>query len=240
MANILNIETSTTECSVALSSDLAVIWNDEGVGASEKLGTFVEQALYHLDREGRQLDAVAVSIGPGSYTGLRIGLSMAKGICYGRNVPLIAVPTLEIQCVPLLLGAEEMEDDALVCSMIDARRMEVYAQIYDRALKTKREAQADIVTEETYREWLDRGPVYFVGNGAEKCQEVITHGNAHFVTGITPLARYMLPLSVKRFVRQDFADVAYTTPFYLKEYKAALPKSLLTTDKATGSTSNKD
>ena len=174
----------------------------------------------------KPLDAVAVSCGPGSYTGLRIGVSMAKGVCYGRNLPLIGLHTLEVLCVPVLLY-HDLPEDALLCPMIDARRMEVYAAVYDRALEVKREIAADIVDENSYLEFLDEHPVYFFGNGAAKCREKITHPNAHFIDEICPLAKWMFPLAEKAIVKQDFKDVAYFEPFYLKEFVASKPKKLL-------------
>lgn len=228
MACILNIETSTDVCSVAVSQDGAIIWSDEdrtGPNHAVKLGTFVDEALSFSDNHAIPLDAVAVSCGPGSYTGLRIGVSMAKGICYGRNVPLIAVHTLPLMTVPVLLY-HELEEDALLCPMLDARRMEVYASLYDRSLKEIRPIHADIVDQDTYKEYLDR-PVYFFGNGAAKCMETINHPNAHLIPDIAPLAKYMLPLAEKRFLNEQFEDVAYFTPFYLKDFVAKAPKKLL-------------
>ena len=151
---------------------------------------------------------------------------MAKGVCYGRDLKLIAIPTLELLCVPILLG-RELEDDALLCPMLDARRMEVYAAIYDRALRPVRGIQADIVDADTYREWLDAHPVYFFGNGAAKCMETIGHPNAHLIENIRPLARYMMPLAEKRIAMQQYEDVAYFTPFYLKDFVAKPSKPLL-------------
>jgi tRNA threonylcarbamoyladenosine biosynthesis protein TsaB len=176
-----------------------------------------EEALSFVDSHGMPLDAVAVSCGPGSYTGLRIGVSMAKGICYGRNLPLIGLPTLEVLCVPVLLH-HDLPEDALLCPMIDARRMEVYAAVYDRALGVKREIAADIVDEHSYLEFLNEHPVYFFGNGAAKCRGQITHPNAHFIDDIRPLGKWMFPLAEKEMVRQNFKDVAYFEPFYLKEF----------------------
>ena len=228
MACILNIETSTDVCSVAVSQDGAIIWSDEdrtGPNHAVKLGTFVDEALSFSDNHAIPLDAVAVSCGPGSYTGLRIGVSMAKGICYGRNVPLIAVHTLPLMTVPVLLY-HELEEDALLCPMLDARRMEVYASLYDRSLKEIRPIHADIVDQDTYKEYLDR-PVYFFGNGAAKCMETINHPNAHLIPDIVPLAKYMLPLAEKRFLNEQFEDVAYFTPFYLKDFVAKAQKKLL-------------
>ncbi len=178
------------------------------------------------DSHAIPLDAVAVSSGPGSYTGLRIGVSMAKGICYGQNLKLIAVPTLELMAVPVLLR-EEVEEGALLCPMLDARRMEVYSAVYDRALREVRGIQADIVDADTYKEYLDRAPVYFFGNGAEKCMEVINHPNARFIKNVHPLAKWMYPLAEKRIAQEKFEDVAYFVPFYLKDFVAKESKKLL-------------
>ena len=230
MSCILNIETSTHVCSVAISDNGQVIFNKEdhsGPNHAVKLGVYVDEALSFIDAHGIPLEAVAVSCGPGSYTGLRIGVSMAKGICYGRDVKLISIPTLELMAVPVLIGEHPAEEDALIVPMLDARRMEVYAKVMDRALKEVRPIQADIVDAETYKEYLDRGTVYFFGNGAEKCMEVINHPNARLVKGIEPLAKNMAPLAEKRFVEGKFEDVAYFVPFYLKDFVAKMPKKLL-------------
>ena len=210
MSCILHIETSTEACSVAVSEDgLAVFSKEDLKGPSHavQLGVFVDEALSFVDSHGMPLDAVAVSCGPGSYTGLRIGVSMAKGICYGRNLPLIGLPTLEVLCVPVLLH-HDLPEDALLCPMIDARRMEVYAAVYDRALSVKREIAADIVDEHSYLEFLNEHPVYFIDD-------------------IRPLGKWMFPLAEKEMVRQNFKDVAYFEPFYLKEFVASKPKKLL-------------
>lgn len=230
MACILHIETSTDVCSVALSQDGACIFKREerdGMNHAVKCGVFVDDALFFLKTHLMPLDAVAVSAGPGSYTGLRIGVSMAKGVSYGRSIPLISVPTLQLMCVPVLLGDAVKEEDALLCPMIDARRMEVYAQVFDRALKEVRPIGADIVDEETYRQYLDERPVYFFGNGTEKCKDVLKHPNARFIDGIVPLAEWMFPLAERRFFSEEFEDVAYFTPFYLKDFVAKTPRKLL-------------
>ena len=230
MSCILHIETSTNVCSVAVSDGGEVIFNEEdhsGPNHAEKLGVFVDEALSFIENHAIPLKAVAVSCGPGSYTGLRIGVSMAKGICYGRSVKFIAVPTLELLSVPVLLREEIKEDNALLCPMLDARRMEVYAGLYDRALKPKREIQADIVDANTYKTFLDKGKVYFFGNGAAKCMEAIAHPNAVLIEGIEPLAKYMQPLAERRFAEEVFEDVAYFVPFYLKDFVAIKPKKLL-------------
>ena len=229
MSCILHIETSTEVCSVSASQDGASIFSKEdfnGPSHAVVLGVFVDEALSFIDNHAIPLDAVAVSCGPGSYTGLRIGVSMAKGICYGRNIPLIAIPTPEVMTVPVLLF-QDLPEDALLCPLIDARRMEVYAAIYDRALKVKREISADIIDENSYSEFLAEHPVYFFGNGAAKCREKITHPNAHFIENIHPLAKWMFPLAERAMAEKDFKDVAYFEPFYLKEFVASTPKELL-------------
>ena len=229
MSCILNIETSTDVCSVSVSQDGACIFSQEdheGPNHAVKLGTFVDEALSFADSHAIPLDAVAVSCGPGSYTGLRIGASMAKGICFGQDLKLIAVPTLELMAVPVLLR-EEVEEGALLCPMIDARRMEVYSAVYDSALHEVRGIQADVVDADTYREYLDRGPVYFFGNGAEKCMEVINHPNARLIKGVEPLAKWMFPIAERRIAQEKYEDVAYCVPFYLKDFVAQQPKKRL-------------
>ena len=229
MSCILNIETSAEVCSVALSQDGSLIYKDEDRGRhnhAEKIGSFVDGAMSFADNHAIPVDAVAVSSGPGSYTGLRIGVSMAKGLCYGRGMKLVSVPTLDLLCVPVLLGGE-ISEDALLCPMLDAKRMEVYAKLVDRSLAEVRETAADIVDEDTYLEWLKQGPVWFFGPGAGKCKEAINHPNAVFVDGIGPLAENMFPLAEQRLARGIVEDVAYFVPQYLKDFDAKLPKPLI-------------
>lgn len=227
MACILHIETSTDVCSVALSEDGAVLFSKEdfdGPQHAVTLGVYIDEVLSMADSHAKPIDAVAVSCGPGSYTGLRIGASMAKGICYGRSIPLIALPTLKVMSVPVLL-MDALPEDALLCPMIDARRMEVYAAIYDRALNPVKEVSADIIGADSYTEHLEQHPVYFFGNGAAKCKEVIKHPNARFIDGIQPLARWMFPLADRQYLDGTFQDVAYFEPFYLKEFVATVAKN---------------
>ena len=229
MSCILHIESTTTVCSVALSQDGACLFekaNYDGPQHNTLLAPYAEEALSFADSHAIPLDAVAVSCGPGSYTGLRIGVSTAKGLCYGRNVPLIAVGTLELLCVPVLLY-HDLPEEALICPMLDARRMEVYSAVYDRTLGVKRKIEATVVTPDSYIEFLEQGPVYFFGNGAAKCQEVIRHPNAHFIDKIVPLAKNMIPLAEKAVAQQKYADVAYFEPFYLKQFVTTKPKNLL-------------
>ena len=229
MSCILHIDTSTDACSVAVSQDGAVIFHEEeleGPAHAQVIGGMVDEAISFTDSHAIPFDAVAVSSGPGSYTGLRIGASIAKGICYGRNLKLISIPTLELLCVPVLLG-HELEDDALLCPMIDARRMEVYTALYTRALKPVVETEAKVIDPDSFREQLDQHPVYFLGNGAKKCKDIIIHPNARFIDGIQPLAKWMGPLAEKRHANEQFQDVAYFEPFYLKEFIAKKSKDLL-------------
>lgn len=230
MATILCIETSTDVCSVAVAQDNHVIFRNEdfnGPSHAVQCGLFVDEALSFAESHAIPFDAVAVSEGPGSYTGLRIGVSMAKGVVYGRNVPLVAIPTLQLLCVPVLLYHEEIPENSLLVPMIDARRMEVYSAIYDRSLKEIRQIQADIVDGNTYLEYLERGPVVFFGNGSNKCKDVISHPNAIFIDNIHPLACNAAPLAEQRIRRNEIASTAYFEPFYLKDFQATKPKNLL-------------
>ncbi len=233
MSCILHIETSTKVCSVAVTEDGAVLFekvDKSGLSHAVQLGVFVDEAISYIDNRGITFGAVAVSQGPGSYTGLRVGVSMAKGICYARSLKLIAVPTLELLCVPVLLYHEELPEDTLLCPMIDARRMEVYAALYDRTLRLVRAIGADVVDGSTYQDFLNERPVYFFGDGAEKCKAGIMHPNAHFLSDVVPLARNMGPLAEKSFALGRFEDVAYFEPFYLKEFVASKPKKTFVND----------
>lgn len=215
---------------MAVSQDSALIFDKadfDGPNHASVCGPFVEEALSFAESHAIPLDAVAVSEGPGSYTGLRIGVSMAKGVAYGRGVPLLAVPTLKLLTVPLLLFREDLPEEALFIPMIDARRMEVYSAVYDRALHEVRETQADIISGDSYREYLDRGPVCFFGPGAEKCKEVLAHPNSIFIDNIHPLAKYMQPLAERALWNDEIVDTAYFEPFYLKDFVATKPKDLL-------------
>ncbi len=238
MATIIHIETSTDICSAALSQDGECLFHEEtpnalkpnqsknGPNHARVLAPMVEEMVSMADSHAIPIDAVAVSGGPGSYTGLRIGASTAKGLCYGRNLKLISVPTLKLLCTPVLLYRDDVPENALLCPMIDARRMEVYAAVYDRALKEVRPIGADIVTAETYLPYLEKGPVCFFGNGAEKCKAVITHHNAIFFPDIVPLAKDMVALAERAFLNGQFEDTAYYEPFYLKDFVAGKPRKL--------------
>ena len=208
MPTILNIETSTNVCSVALSEDDDCLFsksNADGMNHAALLSVFIAEALEVMKGSGKKLDAVAVSSGPGSYTGLRIGVSTAKGLCYGYGIPLIAVSTLEVLTVQALDLVEDKED-TLFCPMIDARRMEVYAAFYNGKGVIQREISADIITSDSYAEILAVQPVYFFGNGADKCITILTHPNARFLDNLVPLAINMIPFAERAFAQKQFVE----------------------------------
>lgn len=223
---ILNIETSTDACSCALTEDGKLLHNAEGSAYAfitpahsehaKELALMAEDLVASAHVAGLSIGAVAVSAGPGSYTGLRIGASTAKGIAYGMNVPLLAIPTLQLMAA----AAAAKGAEGLLCPMIDARRMEVYDALYDANLQELRPAEATVVNEESFLDILADNVVTFFGNGAPKCKAVITHPNARFLDEIVPDAAYMGALAQATYDRKDFADVAYWTPFYLKEFEA--------------------
>ncbi|MDR3251347.1 MAG: tRNA (adenosine(37)-N6)-threonylcarbamoyltransferase complex dimerization subunit type 1 TsaB [Tannerella sp.] len=223
---IINIETSTAVCSVAVTVNDEIAF--ERVSKDEQshaalLGVYVEEAM----KIDEKIDAVAVSSGPGSYTGLRIGVSMAKGLCFGLNVPLLSIPTLYILAHKVVedLPEADLPEDALFCPMLDARRMEVYAAIYDKSIQKVRDTEAEIITEESYSKYLSERKVYFFGNGSAKCKTVITSPNAVFIDEIRPLASDMRRLSQQAFDEKRFEDVAYFEPFYLKDFIATVAKN---------------
>ena len=230
MSCILNIETSTNVCSVALSQDGVCLYEDvnmEGPSHAQVLAGYVKNAVSFADSHAIPIDAIAISKGPGSYTGLRIGVSEAKGVAYGRDAKLLSVPTLKLLTVPILLGHEELPEDALLCPMIDARRMEVYCALYDRALNEVVQTQALVIDSDSFKDYLDKQPIYFMGNGADKCVETIQHPNAHFIKNIVPRAKNMIPLAEMAMAKEQFEDVAYFEPFYLKEFEESKCKSYL-------------
>lgn len=228
MSRILHIETATQNCSVSLSENGKLLAFKEQTGNythAENLTVFIQQVLEEANLNFKQLDAVSVSKGPGSYTGLRIGVSTAKGICFALEIPLIAVDTLKSMTKGVLLNQIEAD---LFCPMIDARRMEVYAEIVDRKLNLVRSVNADIVDENTYSEFLRENSVCFFGNGMIKCKEILsTFNNSIFVEGIEPSAKYMIEMATEKFLKKEFEDVAYFEPHYLKDFIAGKPKKLL-------------
>lgn len=215
MAVILCIETATTNCSVALSINGSVIAfkedSDKTYSHAEQLHVFIEEILSAAKLDVSNLDAIAVSKGPGSYTGLRIGVSTAKGLCYALDIPLISTPTLEVLAL-------KVEGTAPIIPMLDARRMEVYAAVYANGVAI-RETRAEILTETSYAEYLQAGSVIFIGSGAEKFNAICQHSNAEFILNELPSAKQMAALAAKKYKNKEFEDIAYFEPYYLKDFK---------------------
>jgi tRNA threonylcarbamoyladenosine biosynthesis protein TsaB len=232
---IINMETATSVCSVALSEKGETVFEKvsfEGPSHASLLGVFAEEAVKESECLGLTIEAVAVGSGPGSYTGLRIGVSLAKGLCFGWNVPLLSIPTLDIMASKVAKQIPDREwPESYLCAMIDARRMEVYAAIYDRSLRKIRDTGADIVTEETYASFLEKRSVCFFGNGAAKCKGVIRSSNAVFIEDIHPLASDMAVLSEQAFKEKRFESTAYFEPFYFKDFIATVAKNKVSGDK---------
>lgn len=219
MAFILNIETSTTNCSVSVAKGGKLLSlkeeNHQHYSHSEKLHLFIEEAVREAEIEFEQLEAIAVGKGPGSYTGLRIGVSTAKGLCFALDKKLISVPSLSILAEQLKAGEGDF-----VIPMLDARRMEVYSAVFDHRGEQIRETRAEILDEDSFSEYLQAGKILFLGNGAKKLQPLIPGSNAQFIEGKFPSAKEMPILSEALFNQGEFEDVAYFEPFYLKDFVA--------------------
>lgn len=226
MALILSIETGTDVCSVALANDgelMALRESDEGRDHAKKVALFVDELLKETGVQPTDLDAIAIGKGPGSYTGLRIGVSFAKGMCYALNIPLIAIGSLdaltEVAREDYDAGILDIEDEewanAHLCPMVDARRMEVYSQIFDTEGKAQSEVVAEVVTEESYMQWRSNNTLIIFGNGAKKCTEVL--GDVKYVS-VAPSARGIVRLAEETFNAGKFEDLAYFEPFYLKDF----------------------
>ena len=218
MIYILNIETSTTNCSVSLSENGHLIGlkedNSLQYSHAERLHVYIDELLQTANVSKTQIAAVGISKGPGSYTGLRIGVSAAKGLCYALKIPLISILTLEA------LAHQVVNPQGPIVSMLDARRLEVYSAIYDTDYNETRTTEAEVLTPESYQELLEVSPVYFIGNGVAKTKDLITHKNAQFIEDKLPSAKQMCALSYDKFKTNDFEDVAYFEPFYLKDFIA--------------------
>lgn len=221
---ILHIETSASTCSVAISDQENCIFHqfdNMGRNHAALLSLFIEDGMNLLRRTHKTLNAVAVSSGPGSYTGLRIGVSTAKGICYALDIPLISVSTLALLAKQ---NAESAEADSLLVPMIDARRMEVYTASYDFSLNELSKPRAEILTADSFSEELSRQPVYFCGDGSPKFKDSITHPNAHFLSAGAPDAIHMIPLALQKLNAGQVEDCAYFEPEYVKEFYTTFVK----------------
>ena len=223
--NILHIETATKVCSCSLSVNGEVVFNKEShveQSHSKLLGVFTEEAIQYAREHKLKVNAVSVSSGPGSYTGLRIGVSEAKGLAFGLDAKLIAIPTLKLLAS---IASKQVESDVLLCPMIDARRMEVYTSVFDHSLKTIEPTKAKIIDKDSFQHLLSEHKVAFFGDGAFKCKDIITHPNAVFLSNIHPLASGMAQLSLAAYQAEEFEDVAYFEPYYLKDFVATKPKN---------------
>ena len=231
MAVILNIETSTTVCSAALTAEGMVLthYEDfEGRNHAALLSDYVKACLDFLADKELKLDAVAVSIGPGSYTGLRIGLSEAKGLAYALDIPLIAVSTLELMATRVMFSTLDIDPDTIFVPMIDARRMEVYTAAYDFALEELMAPQPLILDENSYADLIATGrQILLFGNGSAKAADVVTASNVRIVEGVDPLAVDMIALAERAYSERKFVDLAYSVPVYLKDFVATKPKKLI-------------
>ena len=234
MATILNIETSTEVCSVSISEKGQTLFEkeeQEGLKHSELLTVFIEELFRENNLKMDMLDAISVSKGPGSYTGLRIGVSVAKGLCYALEKPLIAISTLDALASYTSKKAETYfpelsENEQLtLCPMIDARRMEVYTALYDRNGEQISPVTATIIDEEAFSAFLEKGKMLFFGNGADKCKKTLTHPHALFSGPRKASARFMQNVAEAKYNKKDFENVAYFEPFYLKNFIATIPKN---------------
>lgn len=231
MAVILNIDTSTDVCSVALTFDGMVLKHIEdfqGRNHAALLSGFIKDCLDHLKGKGIKLEAIAVSMGPGSYTGLRIGLSEAKGLAYSLCLPLIGVSTLELLTVAVMFSGLEISDSTIFIPMIDARRMEVYTAAYDLSLNELLPPRPLILEASSYADLIATGrDIVLFGNGSEKAMELLQFPNCRFISGVKPLAVDMMALSDLAFQKREFIDLAYSTPEYLKAFQATQPKNMI-------------
>lgn len=222
--NLLHIETSTPVCSAAVTTtDGQTLCRCLQTQANHAamLPRFIDELLQQIQLQQIALDGISVSEGPGSYTGLRIGVSCAKGLAYALHLPLIAVPTLQILANQAAEQQKVWDEGILFCPMIDARRMEVYTCLYDRNLSPITETQAVVVDEQTFLPWLKEHVICFCGTGASKCQTLLQHPNARFLNVLYPNAVAMKNIAEKRLTKSQTVDIAYFEPFYLKEFVAA-------------------
>jgi tRNA threonylcarbamoyladenosine biosynthesis protein TsaB len=230
MALILNIETTTKVCSVSLSQDANIIAIEEstlGNNQSLLLSSFIENIFKKVELKITDIDAIAISKGPGSYTGLRIGVSMAKGLCYALEKPLISVNTLQSMASSMSKNLKEKDitEDYLLCPMIDARRMEVYSAIYDMNNKLIRETKAEIISKDSFIEYLDSYKILIFGDGAAKCKTILTHSNIISYENFIVSSQSLAPLAEYKYQRKEFENTLYFEPYYLKDFMTTIPKN---------------
>lgn len=218
MGVILNLETSSTNCSVCLAKDGVILamkeLNSESYSHAEKLHVFIEEVIEEGTLKMQDLEAIAVSKGPGSYTGLRIGVSAAKGLCYALGIPLVSISTLKSMASQL----KGVNDDVTIIPVLDARRMEVYSAVFDNQLNQVRETKAEIIDEQSFEAYIGSTSVHFLGSGAEKIKGIFNSENLTFHLDVVPSAKEMALISFDKFKNKDFEDVAYFEPYYLKDF----------------------
>lgn len=229
MSVILNIETSCSACSTALTAEGMILAHREEPDSrnhAAMLSDFIKHCLDYAREHELKLDAVAVSMGPGSYTGLRIGLSEAKGLAYALDIPLIGVDTLQLLTTTVMFAQTDLTGDEIFVPMIDARRLEVYTAAYDMALEPLMEEQPLILDSDSYSELLNTGrPVLFFGNGSEKFRELVKAPNARFIPDVEPLAVEMVALAERAAAKGEYLDTAYSVPNYIKDFQATRPRN---------------
>jgi len=230
MSRILQIETATTVCSVALATDGVVTafkQVDQRNVHAEVITLYIEELINTAGLTYDDLHAIAISCGPGSYTGLRIGVSTAKGLCYALDKPLIAIETLEAMAFGVIADKSlSIDENTLLCPMIDARRMEVYTALFDASGNKVKYTAAEIIDEQSFSEYLSNKKVLFFGDGAEKCKAVLgNNSNAQFLNGFTNSASHLTKQAKEKFAVKDFVDVAYFEPYYLKEFLVTSKKA---------------
>ena len=227
MALILSLETSTDVCSVALHQNEKIVREivvAETQAHAEKLAPAIHELFESTSLSFKELNAVAVSAGPGSYTGLRIGAATAKGICFAAELPLISIPTLQLLASQAVASGKT---NGLLCPMIDARRMEVYCQVFDHTLAPVQSAEAKVIDESGFGELLKTQKMFFFGNGADKCRNMIQNPNAVFLDNVVPLASAMGKIAHTKFLKREFEDLEAFKPFYLKDFVAKKSQPLL-------------
>jgi tRNA threonylcarbamoyladenosine biosynthesis protein TsaB len=230
MALLLSLETSTQSCSAALHDDGVLVSSkviETPRSAASQLAVMIDEVFQGANRKPQELKGVIVAAGPGSYTGLRIGVATAKGLCYALNIPIVSVNTLELMAYQFLVtdAAKKyiQDDNVILCPMLDARRMEVYCALLDHNLNYIEEVQAKVITEESFKGIIESTPIFFFGDGADKCKDIIKHANAHFSSDLIPLASSLGVIGFKKWKEGTYEDLVSFEPFYLKDFLIKKP-----------------
>jgi tRNA threonylcarbamoyladenosine biosynthesis protein TsaB len=229
MALLLSLETSTQSCSAALHDDGVLVASkviETPRSAASQLAVMIDEVFHDANRKPQELKGVIVAAGPGSYTGLRIGVATAKGLCYALNIPIVSVNTLELMAYQFLNMDDEKKylgESVILCPMLDARRMEVYCALLDHNLNYIEVVQAKVIEEESFKDIIESTPIFFFGDGADKCRDIIKHPNAHYSSGLIPLASSLGVIGYKKWREDSFEDLVLFEPFYLKDFLIKKP-----------------